>query len=214
MSYSPLVSIIVPCYNSAPYLHTCMESLRNQSVGIEILQFIFVDDASTDDTLNILNDFEIHYPEQVVLLPLSQNQGQGFARNLALSYATGTYVLYVDADDTIAPYALELLLKHAQNLSCDMLEFNFIRTPQPWPAILDVNQIVPSVYQVTDSNSRQIFCTTVPRFGTICNKLYSRQFLMEHHINNAEHLAHEDTLFSQLASLYTKIYAYLPIPLY
>ncbi len=214
MNHSPVVSIIVPCYNSAPYLPACIDSLRNQSVDLDCLQFIFIDDASSDETLAILSEFESHHPEQVLLLPLSQNQGQGYARNLALSYASGAYVLYVDADDLIAPYALELLLRHASRLSCDMLEFDFVRTQKPWIPFSEASCAHPTIYQVTNAASRQVFCTFVPRFGTICNKLYRRQFLVEHQVHNAEHLAHEDTLFSQLASFYVTTYAYLPVPLY
>ena len=214
MHKSPDISIIIPCYNAADYLPACIDSLKNQSIGIGGLQFIFVDDASSDNTITILNNFEAEFPEQTVLLPLSKNQGQGFARNLAISYANGIYILYVDADDTLAPYALELLLQHASKLNCDMLEFDFIRTEQAWLNKSDAFASSVSSYQVTDHISRQIFCTSVPRFGTICNKLYRRELLIKHQIRNAEYLVHEDTLFSQLASLYTTHYAYLPVPLY
>ncbi len=125
MKNLPTVSIITPCYNSVSWLPACMESLTSQSIGMENLEFIFVDDASSDDTLAVLEDFEARFPEQVILIPLAENQGQGFARNLALTYASGDYVLYVDSDDAIAPYALELLLKHAASLNCDILEFDF-----------------------------------------------------------------------------------------
>ncbi len=210
----PDISIIIPCYNAADYLPACIESLKNQTIGMEDLQFIFIDDSSSDSTYTILSNFEEAFPNQTILLPLPQNQGQGYARNLGLTYANGRYILYVDADDTLAPYALELLLEHANNLNCDMLEFDFIRTEQAWRNKSDAFMSTVSSYQVTDNISRQIFCTSVPRFGTICNKLYRRKFLVEHQIRNAEYLVHEDTLFSQLASLYTRHYAYLPVPLY
>lgn len=214
MNNHPDITIIVPCYNAAPYLAECIDSLKSQTIGMERLQFIFVDDASTDSTLDILKCLESALPEQVLLLALPENQGQGYARNLALSYAVGAYVLYVDADDTIADYAAELLFPQAQALQCDVLEFDFFRQQQPWLSTAAAFETAPSTYQVTDIVSRQVFCTSVPRYGTICNKLYRRQLLVEHGICNAEHLAHEDTLFSQLASLYVTNYAYLPVPLY
>lgn len=214
MKNLPTVSIITPCYNSASYLPACIESLTSQTTGIDNLEFIFIDDASSDDTLTVLSEFEAHFPEQVMLIPLSENQGQGFARNLALSYASGDYVLYVDSDDAIAPYALELLLKHAASLNCDILEFDFTRSPQSFPSMATAFEAVPATYRVTDSASRQIYCTSIPKSGIICNKLYRRELLTKHHIHNAQHLAHEDTLFSQLVSFYVDSYAYLPVPLY
>lgn len=99
---------------------------------MDCLQIIFIDDASTDSTPDILRNFEAHFPDQTLLLSLDQNQGQGYARNLALTYAIGTYVLYLDADDAIADYTAELLLKHADNSQSDILEFDFFRQEQPW----------------------------------------------------------------------------------
>lgn len=214
MNNQPDITIIVPCYNAATFLPACIGSLKSQTIGMERLQLIFIDDASSDSTLDILKCLESALPEQVLLLALPENQGQGYARNLALSYALGTYVLYVDADDTIADYAAELLFQHAQALQCDVLEFDFFRQKRPWPSAAAAFEAAPSTYQVTDVVSRQVFCTSVPRYGTICNKLYRRELLVDYGICNAEHLAHEDTLFSQLASLYAARYAYLPVPLY
>lgn len=214
MNTLPDITIIVPCYNAAAYLPDCINSLKAQTIGMSRLQLIFIDDASTDATRDILSRFEACYPKQVLLLSLEQNQGQGYARNLALTYATGTYVLYVDADDAIADYTAELLLKYAQDLQIDVLEFDFFRQEQPWLPQSEAILIQPSTYEVTDTVSRQIYCTSVPKFGTICNKLYRRELLINHCIRNAEHLAHEDTLFAQLVSLYTMRYSYLPVPLY
>lgn len=214
MNNVPDITIIVPCYNAAPYLPACIDSLKAQTIGMEHLQLIFIDDGSADSTLDILKHLEASLPEQVLLLALPENQGQGYARNLALTYALGTYILYVDADDTITDYAAELLFKQAQLLQCDVLEFDFFRQKQPWLPAEAAFEAVPSTYHITDVVSRQVFCTSVPKYGTICNKLYRRELLVEHGIHNAEHLAHEDTLFSQLVSLYTTRYAYLPVPLY
>lgn len=214
MIHTPDVSVIVPCYNAAKYLPFCLRSIQEQSLGMDRLPLIFIDDASTDDTLHILQAFEASYPEQVILIPLAENQGQGYARNLALEYALGTYILYVDADDAIAPYTIELLLKHAAALSCDMLEFDFFRQENPWQDQQTAFQCEPSLYTVTDAASRQMFCTSVLKYGTVCNKLYRRSLLQEHQIRNAEHLAHEDTIFSQLATFYVTRYAYLSVPLY
>ena len=214
MTKTPAVSIIIPCYNSASYLPFCLDSIKNQTISMDKLQIILIDDASTDSTLAILNEFEHAFPEQVLLLPLTQNQGQGYGRNLALEYATGDYILFVDADDTIAPYAVELLLEKALLCDCDMLEFDFSRQFTPWASLQTASQTELSLYDITDATSRQIFCTSIPKFGIVCNKLYRRNLLIEHNIRFAEHLAHEDTLFSQLATFYTKRYAYLPVALY
>lgn len=56
------ISIIVPFYNSEGYIERCMNSLLNQTIGLEWLELILVDDASTDGTLNLLKEYERQYP--------------------------------------------------------------------------------------------------------------------------------------------------------
>ena len=64
----PLISIIIPCFNTAEYLPQCMASLEKQTIGFEKLQFIFVDDASTDEgkTWRCICEFEQRHPKEVV----------------------------------------------------------------------------------------------------------------------------------------------------
>lgn len=214
MTNTPDISIIIPCYNSAPYLRSCLNSILTQTVNLHRLQLILVNDASTDSTSDILSEYESSYPHEILVLTLSKNQGQGYARNLALTYASGTYILYVDADDLIAPYSIELLLKHANILQCDILEFDFTRNYNALTNIQTALTVPPSIYNITTPSQHQLFCSCGFKYGTICNKLYLRKFLQDHDIINAEHLVHEDTLFSELSSLYIHRYAYLPVTLY
>ena len=55
---NPLISIIIPCYNASQHITRCFQSLESQTIGIENLEIIFVNDASTDNTLAILQEFE------------------------------------------------------------------------------------------------------------------------------------------------------------
>ena len=91
----PLISVIICCHNVADFLPDCMTSLANQTIGIEKLQLIFVDDASDDggETWNCLLEFESHYPEQVTVVHLDENIRQGGARNVGLEYAQADCVL-------------------------------------------------------------------------------------------------------------------------
>lgn len=79
-------------------------SLVQQTIGIDQIELIFVDDASTDEdaTWNMLQEFERAYPESIMILKLEENMRQGGARNVALQYATGEYIAFVDADDFVA----------------------------------------------------------------------------------------------------------------
>ena len=101
----PLISIIIPCFNTAEYLPQCMESLEKQTIGFDKLQFIFVDDASTDDnkTWNCIVQFEHIHPNEVIAVHLDENRAQGGAKNIGISYAEAEYIGFVDSDDWIEP---------------------------------------------------------------------------------------------------------------
>ena len=99
------VSVIIPCYNAVKWLPKCFMSLVGQSIGIDNLELIFVNDASTDDgqTWNMLNEIEKAYPESIIIIDLPHNRRQGGARNEGLKYASGEYIAFVDADDWVEP---------------------------------------------------------------------------------------------------------------
>ena len=101
----PLISIIIPCFNTAEYLPQCMASLEKQTIGFEKLQFIFVDDASTDEgkTWRCICEFEQRHPKEVVAIQLEKNMSQGGAKNVGISYAEAAYIGFVDSDDWIEP---------------------------------------------------------------------------------------------------------------
>ena len=82
------VSVIIPCYNAVKWLPKCFMSLVGQSIGIDNLELIFVNDASTDDgqTWNMLNEIEKAYPESIIIIDLPHNRRQGGARNEGYNY--------------------------------------------------------------------------------------------------------------------------------
>lgn len=98
-----LVSIIIPCYNKAQYLAETLESVQNQTY--DNLEIIVVDDGSTDNTKQIVNQWQQRLP---VLRYLWQtNQGPSTARNNGIRCATGTYIVCLDADDLLHPQYVE-----------------------------------------------------------------------------------------------------------
>ena len=104
------ISIIIPCYNVEKYLMRCFLSLKNQTIGIENLELIFVDDASTDDTWDIIQKIENKYSQNVIAVHCDENGRQGRARNIGMTYATAEYIGFVDSDDWVEPNMFEILL--------------------------------------------------------------------------------------------------------
>ncbi|WP_316634768.1 glycosyltransferase family 2 protein [uncultured Flavobacterium sp.] len=116
---SELVSIIVPTYNTEKFIGLTLQSVKNQIY--QNWEMILVDDASTDNTVKIINDFA-EKDSRIKLFRLAKNSGNGFARNVALEKATGKYIAYLDADDLWFSTKLE---KQIQFLKDNNLPFTF-----------------------------------------------------------------------------------------
>ena len=115
------VSIIIPVYNVKNYLGQCLESVIQQDfIDYEI---ICVDDASTDNSGNILDAYEKQY-DMIQVIRHTKNRGLSAARNTGLEQATGKYVWFVDSDDIICPNSLEELYNVAETNETDMICFN------------------------------------------------------------------------------------------
>ena len=97
------ISIIIPCYNVAEYIDRCLNSIISQTIGLEALEIICIDDASTDNTWQKLQQWEHSYPEQILLVHCDNNARQGTARNIGLSYASSLWISFIDSDDWIEP---------------------------------------------------------------------------------------------------------------
>lgn len=116
----PALSVIVPVYNTAVYLQECVESIYAQ--GVAGMEVIFVDDASTDDSLQVLKALQQKYPFRI--LTQEKNGGQSAARNRGIREAQGRYLLFVDSDDRLCPGIVPVLLRRAQEQQLDVLYFD------------------------------------------------------------------------------------------
>lgn len=106
----PKVSVIVPCYNVAPYVGTCLDSLVNQT--LRDIEIICVDDKSTDNTLEIIQE-RARTDTRIKVIAQPTNSGVSVARNTGIDASTGEYISFVDADDYVDFNFFELLYNKA-----------------------------------------------------------------------------------------------------
>ncbi|SEW51976.1 glycosyltransferase family 2 protein [Chitinophaga arvensicola] len=117
----PLVSIIVPVYNLAPYLPACIDSLLQQTYAP--LEIILINDASTDSSLEVLQNYQQQHPRlQVYSQP---NAGPGPARNNGIDRATGEYIVFLDGDDWFAPETVADCMETALREDADIVCFGY-----------------------------------------------------------------------------------------
>ncbi|WP_407423993.1 glycosyltransferase family 2 protein [Methanobrevibacter sp.] len=104
-----MISIIIPAYNAEKYLAQALDSVVNQSIGVENLEVIIVNDASTDGTREIIDRYCSKHPN-FKAIHLEENTGAAWGpRNIALEKASSDYVMFLDADDTYEEDACEVL---------------------------------------------------------------------------------------------------------
>jgi len=103
----PVVSIIIPVFNAEKYIINCLESINKQNFsGFEV---ILVNDGSTDRSGDIIHEFIKGKPGWTLYAKI--NEGPSAARNCGIEYATGDYIAFVDADDSVEPLYLSTLYK-------------------------------------------------------------------------------------------------------
>ena len=119
----PKVSVIVPVYNVEKYLDKCINSLINQT--LQDIEFIFVDDGSTDNSKQIIQKYTQNKTKRIKYL-YKENGGLSSARNFGIPYAQGEYIAFLDSDDYIEPNMYEEMYKVAKQENSDMVECDFI----------------------------------------------------------------------------------------
>lgn len=127
MTQLPLISICVPVYNVERWIEKCARSLFEQTYPN--LEFVFVDDASTDRSMSILSGFMKKYPwleRRISCFYNEHNQGSAYTRKRAIMSAKGDYVFCADADDYLETNAIQLLYSAIKKSNKDMAEGTFI----------------------------------------------------------------------------------------
>lgn len=123
------VSVIVPVYNVGKYVGRCVESLMKQT--LRDMEIIFVDDCSTDGSMDIVRDIMERHPErlgQIRIIRHTVNRGLPSARNTGLREATGDFIYHCDSDDFLDTDMLSSLADKATEESLDMAYCDFAMT--------------------------------------------------------------------------------------
>ena len=102
----PAISVCIPVYNAAPFIEACVRSILDQT--FQDFEIILVNDGSTDDSLEVCR--HLVETSSKITLASTENQGDTRTRGAAAALASGTWVTFVDSDDTLPPTALADLI--------------------------------------------------------------------------------------------------------
>ena len=133
----PLVSVIVPCFNSVDFIFEAVSSVLCQTH--QNFEILIVDDGSTDGTRDLLQK-EFQSEQKIVILEHETNLGAGGARNTGISLAKGKYLAFLDADDIWHPTKLEKQVDVMDKESCVISHTSYVLVNEQRCQIISTNQ--------------------------------------------------------------------------
>lgn len=206
------LSVIVPVYNMAAEgkLEYCMDSLVRQTV--EDYEIIAVNDASTDNSLEILRLYEQRYPEKVKVISYSVNKRQGGAKNEGLKAAKGRWIGFIDSDDWVTPDFYEKLLKKAEETGADLVgcDYNLVSEHT-----MEVGRVVQNnTLEQTGLLDEEKHKKLLLRSGSMVIKIYRGDVIRENHLRFPEGIFYEDNCAGPVWSLYFRHFEKVEEPLY
>lgn len=172
------LSIIITYYNNEEHILDCIESMKKQRN--QNFDLIIVDDGSTDSSANLIKEATRDYDKSITHIKLEENTGHAHARNKALEKVNTQYLMFLDADDQLASYAVEYYLSKVNGL--DGLIAPIHKFTLNKPQYVDKDKI--RIEYLTQKSNPNSFL----RKNTACNILFKTGIIKAHNIRFSENL--------------------------
>lgn len=189
-----LISIIIPVYNKEKYIDSCLSNVCNQSY--KNIEIIVINDGSEDNSENFIEKWAIK--DSRVKYYSQQNQGVSKTRNRGISISKGDYIYFLDADDIIDKNCIGILVEKTIINEVDIIIGNFsfnkgnIQSKSPNIG----NYMINPREGITTQNRADMFFTNGSPMASVCNKLYSHNFLRRANAKFEDGILAEDRLFN------------------
>ena len=193
---TPLVSVIIPVYNTEDYLRQCLDSAVHQT--LRDIEIICINDGSTDHSLAILEEYQAIDPRVAVIS--QENRGLSAARNCGMKKAKGKYIYFLDSDDYADPETLKRSTELAEKNDLDAVVFGFEQFAddekmlQIHPFRVHLFDGFVKVYSGTEYMKSAKDCEAYS--SPVWTAVWRRAFLEKNGLRFVEGILHEDMLFS------------------
>ncbi len=208
------LSIVVAVYNMAAEgkLNYCMDSLVNQTLPKDDYEIIAVDDASPDNSVEILREYEAKYPGLVKVIVHEKNKRQGATKNTGIRAAQGEWIAFVDSDDWVTPDCYEKLLRKAEETGADMVgcEYSLVTEHTMKVGKVACNNTMDQTGILDEEKHKKLFM----RSGSMVIKIYKLDVIRENQLCFPEGIFYEDNCAGPLWSLYFKRFERVDEPMY
>ncbi len=214
MLIKPLVSIVVPIYNMGTIAEKCLKELLKQDY--ENLEFIFVDDGSTDNSLEVCN--VIAKKDSRVKVFSTENRGSGPARNFGIANANGEYIYFPDADDFLRSDAISTLINKVKKYpTADLFVFGFKNITENGD-LLSIRNYPETVFDANSLRKDYSRCmgtgTPLGIQGAPWNKFFKMSLIRNHHIEYPALRRHQDEGFISRYMCYVSHVVFIPDVIY
>lgn len=216
MKEQPLISVIMPVYNTEAYLDMAIQSILEQTQ--EDFELIIVNDGSTDGSPAIVSKW--HKQDHRIQVVAQDNQGLSAARNTGLRHAVGTFVYFMDSDDYLRPDALSACVRYAQDAALDLVFFdadilreqnqeNQLSSAFPYIRKKTApHQVMKGSEALAQLLDHQEF------FSPVWMLFIRRSLILTENLKFEVGIIHEDELFTMMTFLLAQHVGYLPEPFF
>lgn len=166
------VSIIIPVFNAGDKIQRIVDSLNRQTY--REFEVIFINDGSTDNSKDILDQYVRNEKRFHVIH--QENRGVSMARNAGLDIATGKYICFWDADDTVPKYALKVMVEKMQQVSADMVIGAMKRIGTTNSSVYQKTKLLANKKYIEKSDLDLVYSFS------LANKMLKRDLIEEHHV--------------------------------
>lgn len=170
---NPVISVIVPVYNSENFLENCIDSILSQTY--QNFELILIDDGSTDNSSYICDYYSREDNRIRVIHQI--NQGQAQARNYAVEKARGSWIHFVDSDDMIHPQMLEILLNAVEMTDAKMSMCGSLEVEEMPVRFQEKESIEYIKLIVTEDTFRDLYEKGGHRYWIVCSKLIHKSII-------------------------------------
>lgn len=189
------ISIIIPAHNEGKYIEECLNSIINQTFELNEIEVIMIDDASSDNTFEIMKCYSEKYNNFFAYKREEKSGSAGKPRNDALKYVHGKYIMFIDADDLYENDACEKLFNAIEKTSADFVTANAVYMSEDGLTILDTF-MNPSQYNSQVLKISNIKDNVLPMSCSVCFKIFSTDFVRKNNLKFLEGVPAEDSYFS------------------
>ena len=207
MEFSKKLSVIVPVYNMNHdgNLNFCLDSLVNQTV--KDMEIIAVNDASTDDSLDVLYEYEKKFPDLFKVITYSENKKQGGAKNEGLKVASGEWIGFIDSDDWVSRDYYEKLIKKGEETGADIVgcDYNIVSSH----TYVRGNHVSSNNFNQVGELTKERMSNLFRSFGSMVIKIYKHEIIKENNLGFPEGIFYEDNCAARVWAPYFKHFEYI-----